>query len=139
MVNPDIHNIIDTAAWGPTVTKKAYTWRSGLGLTPDGQWLIYAAGNSLTTETLTKALQATGTYNAMQTDINSAYDRFETYSAARQQVLLLNGQVVMLSLKAQRLIDQMKGDSTQFLIPYKRDFFYLTAPATPAKRTLPHS
>lgn len=131
VVNPDVHAITNLKEWGVTIGNKAVTWRSGLGLTRDGRWLIYAAGNSLSTETLTAALQATGVYNAMQTDINGPFDRFDTYSAVPQQDQV-NSQGVALPLTAQKLIDQMKGGPDQFLVPYERDFFYLTSQATPA-------
>jgi Phosphodiester glycosidase len=133
VVNPDVHAITNLKEWGVTIGNKAVTWRSGLGLTRDGRWLIYAAGNSLSTETLMAALQAAGAYNAMQTDINNPFDRFETYTAVAQQEQV-NNQRVALPLTAQKLIDQMKGGSDQFLVPYDRDFFYLTSQATPAKR-----
>lgn len=132
VVNPDVHAVNNLTEWGITVGNKAVTWRSGLGLTQDGRWLIYAVGNSLSTETLTAALQAAGAYNAMQTDINNPYDRFDTYTAVAQQEQV-NNQPVTLPLTAQKLIDQMKGGPDQFLVPYDRDFFYLTSQATPAK------
>lgn len=115
-----------------TIGNKAVTWRSGLGLTRDGRWLIYAAGNSLSTETLTAALQAAGAYNAMQMDINNPYDRFDTYTALAQRVQV-NNEPFTLPLTANKLIDQMKGGPDQFLVPYERDFFYLTSQATQAK------
>jgi hypothetical protein len=132
-INPDVHAVNNLKEWGVTIGNKAVTWRSGLGLTQDGRWLIYAAGNSLSTETLTVALQAAGAYNAMQTDINNPFDRFDTYAAVAQEDQV-NGQQVALPLTAQKLIDQMKGGPDQFLVPYERDFFYLTSQATPVKR-----
>lgn len=134
VINPDVYAVNNLKEWGITVGNKAVTWRSGLGLTRDGRWLIYATGNSLSTATLTAALQAAGAYNAMQTDINNPYDRFDTYTAVPQQDQL-SRQVVVLPLTAQKLIDQMKGGPGQFLVPYERDFFYLTSQATPAKGT----
>jgi hypothetical protein len=133
VVNPDVHAITNLKEWGVTIGNKAVTWRSGLGLTQDGRWLIYAAGNSLSTETLTAALQAAGAYNAMQTDINGPFDRFDTYTTVPQQDQV-DSQNIALPLTAQKLIDQMKGEPDQFLVPYERDFFYLTSLATPAKR-----
>jgi hypothetical protein len=130
VVNPDVHAITNLKEWGVTIGNKAVTWRSGLGLTQDDRWLIYAAGNSLSTETLMAALQAAGAYNAMQTDINNPYDRFDTYTAVAQQEQV-NNEPVILPLTAQKLIDQMKGGPDQFLVPYERDFFYLTSQATP--------
>lgn len=133
IVNPEIHNVANDRKWGATITKMAYTWRSGLGLSKDNRWLFYVAGNSLTTETLTKILNITGAYNAMQTDINHPFDRFDTFNKTSHRVNFL-GQNVVLPLKSNKLIDKMNGDSTQFLVPYKRDFFYLTSshPATPS-------
>ena len=125
IVNPDVNSIANNRKWGATITKRAYTWRSGLGLSKDNRWLIYVAGNSLSTASLTKMLQIAGAHNAMQTDINRPFDRFETYTAIPHKVKFRR-QIITLPLTAQPLIDKMNGGSYQFLVPYKRDFFYLT-------------
>lgn len=106
----------DKATWGKTITNQTTTWRSGLGLSADGRYLYYAVGDGLTVPSLGAALASAGAASAMQLDINSFYTRFDTYSAGSGG-----------ALRAQKLLTQMQGDARQFLTPYNRDFFYLTA------------
>lgn len=102
------------ALWGGTVTNRTTTWRSGLGLSSDARYLIYAAGDGLTVPALGQALSWAGASRGMQLDINSYYTRFETYSVGAGK-----------ALQAQKLLDRMAGDAKQYLQPYNRDFFYL--------------
>jgi hypothetical protein len=106
--------------WGYTVKNLDTTWRSGLGISQDGRFLIYAAGNSLTVQTLANALQQGGAYYAMQLDINGFFTRFVTYDAAS------NPKAGDYPLVANKLLNQMSGDPALFLHPYNRDFFYIT-------------
>jgi hypothetical protein len=106
--------------WGFTVKNLDTTWRSGLGLSRDGRFLIYAAGNSLTVRSLAQALQQAGAYYAMQTDINGFYTRFVTYQPAD------NPKATGHPLVADKLLNEMSGDPALFLHPYDRDFFYIT-------------
>jgi hypothetical protein len=118
-INPDVSNG-SRKEWGYTIQNLDTTWRSGLGLSRDGRFLIYAVGNSLTVESLAWALQQAGAYYAMQLDINGFYTRFVTYDMTGTKT---KGYVAT----AHKLLSQMVGDATQFLRPYKRDFFYVTA------------
>jgi hypothetical protein len=56
----------------------------------------------------------------MQLDINGFYTRFVTYAPADNAK---SGYPVVAS----KLVNQMSGDPAQFLHPYDRDFFYITA------------
>ena len=106
--------------WGTTIQNADATWRSGLGLSRDGHFLIYAAGDSLTVESLARALQLAGADFAMQLDINSLYTRFVTYRPA-------DVKTSKYPVVAQKLLDQMPGlGQSEFLSPYDRDFFYIT-------------
>jgi hypothetical protein len=107
----------DPALWGRTVKNKIATWRSGMGLSVDGRYLIYAAGDGLTVPSLARALAIGGADRAMQLDINSWWTRFVTYAPSG----------VGHRLVAQKLLSDMVGDARQFLVPDTRDFFYLTA------------
>ncbi len=121
-INPHV-NDENRKEWGYTVKNLDTTWRSGVGLSRDGRFLIYAAGNSLTVEALAHALQQAGAEYAMQLDINGYYTRFVTYSASIGQ-----------PLTAHKLLKEMTGDPLQFLRPYDRDFFYIvTRPAVMAQ------
>ncbi len=110
-------NSDDAVLWGKTVGNKIATWRSGLGLSADGRYLIYAASDGLTVPTLAQALADAGADRAMQLDINSWWTRFVTYSPIGSSNRLI----------AQKLITSMVGDARQFQIPDTRDFFYVTA------------
>jgi hypothetical protein len=105
--------------WGYTVKNLDTTWRSGVGISRDGRFLIYAVGPSLTVESLARALQQGGAYNAMQLDINGFYTRFVTYRPADPKS--------RYPVTADKLLNAMSASSAQFLTPYDRDFFYLTA------------
>ena len=107
----------DPALWGRTVKNKIATWRSGLGLSIDGRYLIYAAGDGLTVPSLAQALAMGGADRGMQFDINSWWIRFVTYAPSSASHRLV----------AQKLLADMVGDARQFLVPDTRDFFYLTA------------
>jgi hypothetical protein len=107
----------DPALWGKTVKNKIATWRSGLGLSADGRYLIYTAGDGLTVPALAQALQSAGATRAMQLDINSWWTRFVTYALDDRSNHLV----------AQKLLQDMVGDQRQFLAPDSRDFFYVTA------------
>jgi hypothetical protein len=106
--------------WGSTVHNLDTTWRSGLGISRDGQFLIYAAGSSLTVQSLADALQTAGAYYAMQLDINSVFTIFDTFQPAPDA---RSSHPVV----AVKLLKQMVGGPRQFLVPDKRDFFYITA------------
>ncbi len=101
------------ARWGLTVTNSMYTWRSGIGVTKDGD-LLYAVGPSLNVNTLAAALQAAGAINAIQLDINPYWVRFVTYEP--------NG---TNSYTHQSLLKDMHDGGNNFLHGYNKDFFYL--------------
>jgi len=125
VVNPDVIKLANTIKWGASLDGAVFIWRSGMGTTPGGRWLIYAAGNSLSVQTLTMALQAAGVNNAMQLDVNATFPRFTTFSPV-VQAAKVGGKGVSLPITSIKLINQMAGGPTQFLVPYDRDFFYLT-------------
>jgi Phosphodiester glycosidase len=124
-VSPDVVKYANTIRWGASIDGAVFIWRSGMGITADGRWLIYAAGNSLSAKTLTVALQAAGARDAMQLDVNATWERFVTFSD-KSQAVQTGGKDVSLPATAVKLIDQMAGGPTQFLVPWERDFFYLT-------------
>jgi Phosphodiester glycosidase len=106
----------DATLWGATVKNKIATWRSGLGLSTDGRYLIYVVGDGLTVPTLAQALVDAGADRGMQLDINSYWTRFVTYATPSAKSTPV----------ATKLLDGMLGDAHQFLAPDTRDFFYLT-------------
>jgi hypothetical protein len=99
--------------WGLTTTNTMYTWRSGIGITRDGD-LIYAAGPSLVPETLAAALKAAGAVDAMQLDINPVWVRFVLFNALGKG-----------KYKYYPLAKDMVNGGSQYLSGYQKDFFYL--------------
>jgi len=106
----------DGAAWGLTILNRAYTWRSGIGLTRRGT-LLYAAGDALSAATLAGALRAAGAVTALQLDINPFWVRAFTYGHDAA------GQLVATSLNP-----GMHGTGMEYLTGDARDFFYITRP-----------
>lgn len=115
----------DGAAWGGTILNSEYTWRSGLGITAEGN-LIYAAGNALVPETLGKALLAAGAVRAMETDINPFWVRAFLYQQGSDGKLTIT-----------KLNPQMQGTGYEYLNVDQRDFFYLTRYTPPIDGATP--
>lgn len=125
--NPGLDN--NQGAWGYT-TNTDITWRTGLGITQDGRYLIYAVGNGTSVATLAQALQSAGAYSAMQLDINQYYARFYTYQPATGLAAAQGYQQEGVSL-----LDKMFNDTHAYLKPNLRDFFYLTLSVPSSTRT----
>ena len=105
----------DRTLWGrlATGTVGIYTWRSGIGITKNGN-LIFAVGNNLTPDTLAVALQSAGAVNAIQLDINPIWVRFNIFQPSSP------GQYTSTTL-TKDLADGAK----QYLHGYQKDFFYV--------------
>ena len=116
-INPSV-NDGNRKEWGYTVKNLDTTWRSGVGISKDGRFLIYATGPSLTVQSLGDALRLGGAYNAMQLDINGFYTRFAIYRAGQAYS--------RYPVVADKLLNEMSVTPNQFLDPYDRDFFYVT-------------
>lgn len=116
LINQGVINSLtqDGAAWGATILNRAYTWRSGIGITARGTF-VYAGGSSLTAQTLAVALKAAGAVMAMQTDINPNWVRAFLYKRNNQGTLSIT-----------KLNPNMQGSGTEYLNGTARDFFYLT-------------
>ena len=99
--------------WGATTTNSLVTWRSGIGITKEGN-LIFAAGESLVPATLAKALLDAGAVNAMQLDINSTWVRFILFTPKG------NG-----TYTYEPLLKNMVNGGNDYLHGYGKDFFYV--------------
>ncbi len=117
-LNPEVA-VDNRMVWGQTIGNHDVTWRTAVGISKDGRYLIYAVGNASTVQTLAQALQMAGAYNAMQLDINRHYAHFVTYQTTGN---------MQTPLKAVEFLSQMESDPTLYLVPHSRDFFYLTTP-----------
>ena len=115
-----VRNGVDTSStsagielWAGTANGDYITWRSGLGITQDGN-LIYAVGPSLTPTALADALRIAGSVNAMQLDVNDFWVRFMVYTPTS------NG-----SYSYTPLIKALANGGKQYLSGYEKDFFYV--------------
>ena len=115
-LNPMV-NVINYVMWGNTIGNQDITWRTGVGITQDSRYLIYAVGNGTSVGTLAQALLQAGAYNAMQLDINQHYAHFATYQTTGSPAQ---------PLKAVQLLDQMETVPNLYLAAHSRDYFYLT-------------
>ena len=119
VLNPDL--VVDNRnEWGYTGNTDI-TWRTGLGITEDGRYLIYAVGNGTSAMTLAQVLKEAGAYSAIQLDINQYYAHFETYQPIN------SSSAKGFKFVAERLLDKMINEVNIYLTPNDRDFFYLTA------------
>ena len=98
--------------WAGTANGDYITWRSGLGITANGD-LIYAAGPSLTPTALADALRLAGSQSALQLDINPFWVRF--------MLFWWNGTSYHWSTLDPALPDGGKA----YLNGYEKDFFYI--------------
>jgi hypothetical protein len=115
-INPRTANqsILD---WGSTIDGSfpVATWRSALGISADGKTMYFAAGPSLTLQSLAQALIIAGASQAVQLDINNYWVYFG-------KVIFKDGKPT-----TDPLFPEWKDNPDRYLHPYIRDFFYVTA------------
>ncbi len=114
--NPRINNQ-SPQDWGSSLDGSfpVATWRSAVGLSPDNKTLYYAAGPSLTLQSLAQSLITAGASQAIQLDINNYWAFF--------------GEIRFNGDKSTTipLFPEWKDNPDRYLYPYIRDFFYVTA------------
>jgi hypothetical protein len=98
--------------WAGTANGDYITWRSGIGVTVNGD-VIYAVGNSLTPTALADALRLGGSQNAIQLDVNAFWVRCMFYQ--------WNGSSYTWST----LTKDLTNGGKQYLDGYEKDFFYI--------------
>ncbi len=76
-VLPSVYHNIELG-WGLTIKGAYYVWRSGIGITKNGN-LVYATGPALSVADLAMILQRAGAVRAMQLDINPAWVSYMWY------------------------------------------------------------
>lgn len=113
--NVSVSDPKNKALWGRLAkgTTGIYTWRSGIGLTKEGN-LLFAAGNNLTPDTLAVALKSAGAVNAIQLDINPIWVRFNIFDPSGQ------GKYTSVTLTK-----ELQDGSRDYLNGYAKDFFYI--------------
>ena len=104
------------SCWGATLRGVPNPARAALGVTADGR-LIWAAGEHLTTADLAAALQSAHVVRAVELDINPEWVAGYLYAHRRGK-----GPLAPLPV----LADQ-QGIPGQFLAPWSRDFFTISA------------
>lgn len=102
-------NLSDGPEWGATLGNAVRVWRSGVGITAQGD-LVYAAANYQTVGSLADVLIRAGAVRAMELDINSYWTTFISYGAA--------GAGAPASL-----LPDMSRAPMRYLSPDDRDFF----------------
>jgi hypothetical protein len=113
-VSPRTNEGNDTWGYVRVDSSEFITWRSAVGVTKDGNLLV-AAGNSLSADTLAKALWAAGAEYAMQLDINNPYVLTGLYFHQPDE-----------TVEAERFMESMPDTPRRFLRENERDFMYVT-------------
>ena len=80
-VNPSV-NSDDKKLWGLTIKNAYFVWRSGIGITADGN-IVYAMGPALSVPTLAELLQRAGAVRGMELDINPEWVSYMTYDGSK--------------------------------------------------------
>ena len=104
----------DNSNWGYDLTSSSITWRSGIGVTMNGDILL-VAGNDLSAATLAQSMWAAGAVEAMQLDINRTFVTISMFFPRA------DGR----GLRGESFINA-DGDINRFLSTNSRDFMYVT-------------
>jgi hypothetical protein len=113
-VSPRTNEGNDTWGYVDVNTSEFITWRSVIGLTANGDIMV-ASGNSLSADSLARAMHAAGACSAMQLDINSPYVLTSLFFPQPDG-----------STESDRFMDTMPGNPSRFLSRQDNDFMYLT-------------
>jgi hypothetical protein len=103
--------------WGSAKSQFQITWRSAIGIDPEGR-LLYAAGSRLTLTQLASTLIDAGAVRAMQLDI---HDGVVTFNWFRSRPNLPVGVI------GAKLIPSMQRSAMRYLTPDQRDFVTVEA------------
>jgi hypothetical protein len=102
-------NLSDGPQWGVTVNNAVRVWRSGVGVTAQGD-LVYGAADNQTVGSLAEILIRAGAVRGMELDINSYWDSFITYGTPGAGT-------------PTNLLPDMVRSPYRYLSPDDRDFF----------------
>jgi hypothetical protein len=102
--------------WGGSLDGAIVTWRSGLGLSADGQVLYFLAGPALSMPILAQTMRTVGVHNGILLDVNPFWVHFAAIQADGED------------LHADPLFEEgMETKPDRYLFQSQRDFFYITA------------
>ncbi|HEX4422180.1 MAG TPA: phosphodiester glycosidase family protein [Kofleriaceae bacterium] len=107
----------NTVGWGAAVGGDTVIRRSAIGLDADGKTLFYGLGESVTADSLARAMLAAGAENAAQLDVNATYPRFLFYTHPENELPKAESALIPD-------IDFVKHEYVDRSEP--RDFFFLT-------------
>ncbi len=96
--------------WGYSLGQLLYTWRSGLGITANGN-LVWAGGPGLSPQVLGEVLVWAGAIRGMQLDINPLWVNFASYAYSPAT-----------GLSGNNLLSSMNSPPSHYLSGYWRDF-----------------
>lgn len=106
-----------TGGWGAAVGGDTVIRRSALGLDADGKTLFYGLGESVTADSLARAMQAAGVENAAQLDVNATYPRFLFYTHPANELPKVESAIIPdVDFAKHEYVGQAEA----------RDFFFLT-------------
>lgn len=111
--NGKLSENIDSAvssSWGATLGGGLYVWRSGIGVTAEGDF-VYVVGDALSARTLAEILKKAGCVRAMQLDINRWWVSYMWY--------LPNEKDRLIPYKAV----EFPRPATRYQVEASRDFF----------------
>lgn len=112
-VAPNLDSNVQST-WGATIGGAFSVWRSGIGVTKQGD-LVYAMGDAMSVADLANVLHQAGAVNAMQLDINTAWVSYMWYSQ--------NGSSV-----TPHKLGQFQRPADRYLNDTSRDFFAVYNP-----------
>ena len=101
-------------AWGSAKNQLQYTWRSGLGVTANGN-IVYVGGANMNLAALADALTQAGAVRGMQLDIHDKMVDAFTYQHAGTG-----------APTPQELLPDMPGPNNRYLVADQRDFVAVT-------------
>ena len=102
--------------WGASLYGSFYVWRSGIGVTANGD-LLYACGPALSVRSLAEVLQRAGAVRAMELDINPSWVSFMSYNSATDPANPSPVKILDFDRPADRYYDQSSRD---FVTAYSR-------------------
>lgn len=125
-INPAVAST--TSRWGASVSGETVIRRSGIGLDAKHGTLFYAFGESVTAETLARALSAAGATDAAQLDVNYWFPRFVLYAHPRGADPTV----------ASTLVPGVQAAPREYVgAAEARDFFYVTKRRSPNEAARP--
>lgn len=102
--------------WGASMYGSFYVWRSGIGVTANGD-ILYACGPALSVRSLAEVLQRAGAVRAMELDINPDWVSFMSYDPSTDPGNPTPQKLVDFDRPADRYYDQSSRD---FVAAYAR-------------------